>query len=59
MRGRGNIGRLRKGTREDRQAGQLTIASPYASAELALTLLIFRAYIYKDLQSPEPAWWQE
>jgi hypothetical protein len=50
---------LRKGGRQDQQAGQLTIAEQHASPELALTLLVFRAYIYKDLQSPEPSWWQE
>ena len=54
----GNIVKLRKGVREDRLAGQLTIASQHACAKLALTLLVFRAYIYKDLQSPQEAWWQ-
>ena len=54
----GNILKSGKGNSPDHHGGQLSIASQHASPELALTLLIFRAYIYKELQSPQEAWWQ-
>ena len=53
-----NFIRMARGQRHDRAAARLSLEARMASPELALALLLFRTYIFSDLQHPEEAWWQ-
>ena len=54
----GNLLKLGSGARKEFPAGQVTVADPTLGARFALTLLLFRTYIFKDIESPEERWWQ-
>ena len=54
----GNLRAMGSGERPETVAGQLTVSDPNLGDAFALTLLLFRTYIFSDFQTPKEAWWQ-
>ncbi|MDH3742856.1 MAG: hypothetical protein OER56_14790 [Hyphomicrobiales bacterium] len=54
----GNILKVAAGKREDSESGRLTALSDVVNPDLALTLLVFRTYIFRHFQNPQEKWWQ-
>ena len=54
-----NIARMKRGDRRELAAGRLTVVEGTLQTELVLVLLLFRTYIYREIQSPRERWWQE
>lgn len=53
-----NVLKIKSGERTESPVGRLTVTDPNLGKTFALTLLLFRSYVFKDIQSPEPSWWQ-
>ncbi len=53
-----NVLKMKSGKRTDSPVGRLTVTDPSLGTAFALTLLLFRTYVFKEIQNPEPSWWQ-